>query len=266
MANNINYTIRDHHIDYGVKVVLADLIVHEDAQREVNIRRVNSMAANFMPNAAGSLVLADYNGALSIVDGMHRALAAAKAGLTEMEAEVHRGINREEQAQLFLIKNRESRKPKPLEQYKVGVTAGLSPYVDVERVLGDRGLAVGRHKTREIRAVATLLRIAEIRGPAVLGRALDTIKEAWDSAPESWEGPLIEGVARFLHLHGEEATPSVLAAKLRKSGTAATWISKIIGAASSGLYGAGDNSRATISYRLVVECWNKGRSSRRIAA
>ena len=37
---------------------------------------------------------------------------------------------------LFLIKNRESSKPHPLDSYEVGLTGGLTLFVDTEAVLG----------------------------------------------------------------------------------------------------------------------------------
>ena len=65
-------------------------------------------------------------------------------GITTLDAEVHEGLDVSEEAVLFLLKNRESSKPQPLDKYKVGLTAGLPLFVDTQKVLDRHGLGIGR--------------------------------------------------------------------------------------------------------------------------
>ena len=169
-----------HEVDYGVTLNLAELKIDPQAQRTLNERRAQTMADTLVPEAIGSIVVSErVNGDRYIVDGMHRGRASGLNGLTTIVGEVHHNLSQQEEAILFLIKNRESNKPNPLDEYKVGLTAGLPLFIDTDKVLKSHGLDVGSTSANSVGAVSGILRITDDYGPDILDRVLTIAEESW---------------------------------------------------------------------------------------
>src|SRR4051812_32748181 len=101
---------------------------------------------------------------------MHRNRASELEGISTIVGEVHHDLTVQEEAILFLIKNRESNKPNALDEYKVGLTAGLPLFVDTEKVLQAHQLDIGSTSANGVGAVAGVLRIVDTYGPEILDR------------------------------------------------------------------------------------------------
>ncbi|MFF3977187.1 ParB N-terminal domain-containing protein [Streptomyces sp. NPDC001828] len=133
MPKKYAYELPEHRVEHGVCIPVEDLKIDEKAQRVLNEPRARSMANNLVPEALGAIVVSQRtNGDHYIVDGMHRWHVCKLTGIPEIVAEVHHGLDQQEEAILFLIKNRESSKPTPLDEYKIGLTAGIPLFVDTE--------------------------------------------------------------------------------------------------------------------------------------
>jgi hypothetical protein len=260
------YELPNHEVEYGVQVKVDDLKIDPQAQRTLNERRAQGIADNLVPNAVGSIVVSERpNGDRFIVDGQHRKRAVELNGINEMVAEVHRGLDRKEEATLFLIKNRESTKPNPLDTYQVGLTAGLPLYVDTEKVLKKHDLEMGSTSANSIGAVAGVLRITDKYGSDVLERALSVAESAWGRQGSTWDGMLLGGIGELLGRHEMVDDDDELAQKIAKRGNAGWWIGNVHAIASGGgLHNTGTGSRVTVCYQMLLREWNKGKRKNRI--
>lgn len=261
--SRFQYVLPDHRVEYGVEVEIDSLKIDEDAQRGLNLKRAKGIADGLIVDALGSIVVSERaDGNRYVVDGMHRTEACKLRGLRTIKAEIHYGLNQQQEATLFLIKNRESAKVSTLDEYKVGLTAGDALCVSVDQVLKSHGLGLGSSSTNSVGAVSAVLRIARQYGDAILDRTLKVVETAWGRDKESWDGVILGGVAMFLGRHGSGIDDDELAKKMLKRGLAARWRSEALTRASNGGYNnSGTGSRESQCYQMVVESWNKGRTA-----
>lgn len=255
-----------HDIEYGVSLKVADLRLDPQAQRGLDERRAQRLADGLVPEAIGSIIVSKReNGELYIVDGQHRWRALQLAGIENVTAEVHKGLTQQAEAVLFLIKNRESAKPNKLAEYKVGVTAGLPPFVDIENVLSKRGLALGTNASgNTIAAVARVIEIAEQYGADVLERTLIIAEQAWGRSGDSFEHQLLIGLATLLARHGDEIDDEDLVRKLAKQGPLSVVSQITLAASAEGTRGTGTGSRKIAAYRVMVAIYNKSKSKHKL--
>lgn len=255
------FEIPEHEVDYGVEVRVSDLQIDPQAQRTLNERRAQNIASNVVREAIGAVIISKRsNGELYIIDGQHRWRACALSGIPTMRAEVHHGLTQAEEAILFLIKNRESHKPRPIDEYHVGLTGGVPLYVDTESVLVKHGLTLGSSSTNGVGAVSGVLRIVDRYGCAVLDRTLTVAEEAWGRSAETWDGMLLGGIGMCIGRWGDLVDDRELARKILSLGTAPKWRAEILSQSSRGGFNSGGTgSRVTSAYRLLVSAWNRGR-------
>lgn len=264
--NKYAYDLPQHDVDYGVEIAVSELKVDPQAQRTLNEKRAQTIADGLVPEALGSIVVSRRaNGEHYVVDGMHRKRVCELVNIKTIVAEVHKGLDRKEEAILFLIKNRESNKPNALDEYKVGLTAGLDLFVDTDKVLQAHGLEMGNTSSNGVGAVAGVLRITETYGPEILDRTLNVAEEAWGRAGTTWDGMLLGGIGMFLGKHGDVVDDAALALKMQKFGPAGMWVGKVHAIASGGgLHNSGTGSRVTTCYAMIKNLYNKGKTRNKI--
>jgi hypothetical protein len=263
------FELPPHHVEYGQEVSVSDLNIDPQAQRTLNERRAQNIANNMVREAIGSIIVSRRDdGDLYIVDGQHRWRACVLAGIPTIRADVHEGLTQPEEAILFLIKNRESHKPRPIDEYHVGLTGGVPLFVDTDRILKKHGLSLGSSSTNGVGAVSGVLQITDRYGASVFDRTLTIAEEAWGRSAETWDGMLLGGIGQFIGRWGDLVNDSELAKKMGKMGTAAKWRSEILSRSSRGGFNnSGTGSRTATAYKLVVDAWNHGRTaSKRIEA
>lgn len=255
------YTLPEHPITHEPELELAALLADPDAQRHVNQNRAQTIANGLVPSALGTIVVSQReNGDRYVVDGLHRKRACEIVGRTTIAGEIHHGLTQQDEAVLFLIKNRESAKPNALDEYKVGLTAGLPLFVDTQSIIDKHELVMGSTSTNSIGAVAGVLRITDKYGPEVLDRVLTVAEGAWGRTPATWDGMLLGGLGQCLGKHGALIDDTVLATKLGKRRNAAGWIGTVNSVATGGgLHHSGTGSRVSTCYALFVSEWNRGR-------
>ena len=261
MPKKYPYELRAHKVDHGVHISVDDLKIDEKAQRTLNAERAAGIARHMVPEALGTIVVSQRaDGGRYIVDGMHRWHASKLNGIPTLVAEVHHDLDQQEEAVLFLIKNRESSKPTPLDEYKIGLTAGLPLFVDTNNALARRNLAMGSTGTNTVGAVSGVLRITDQHGPEILERTLKVAEDAWGRTKETWDGMLLGGIGMLLGRHGDQIDDKLLAAKIGKKDPAFRWRANITALASAGgTRHSGTGSRVSTCYQLLVGEWNKGR-------
>lgn len=271
MAKKYRYDLPEHPVDHGVEVRASDLKIDPEAQRTLNLSRARAIAADIKPHALGSVIVSQRkNGDLYIVDGQHRREACRIAGIDTLMAEVHRGLTLQEEATLFLIKNREASKTNAHDEYRIGLTAGLPLFVDTEKVLVSHKLKIGSTSSNQVGAVQGILAITDNYGPDVLDDVLTVAEEAYGRTAETWDGIIIGGLGEFIGRHRDVVnTPPVLDELARKLGKRSS-AARLIGDARSNATGFGakadgTGSRKMAAYRLILEdVWNKGRRKNRI--
>jgi hypothetical protein len=147
-----------------------------------------------------------------------------------------------------------------MDEYKVGLTAGLPLFVDTENTIRSHGLTMGSSSTNVIGAVAGVLRITENYGPDVLDRVLNVAEEAWGRTAATWDGMLLGGLGMFIGKHGTIINDHDLAAKVRRFAVAEIWVSRVHARSTQGgTSGSGTGGRISACYAMLVEQWNKGR-------
>jgi hypothetical protein len=256
-----SYDLPPHEVQYGVPVKISELKIDPEAQRTLNEGRAQSIANNLVKEAIGSIVVSRRsNGDLYIVDGQHRWRVCALADIPVITAEIHEGLEQAQEAVLFLIKNRESHKPRPLDEYRVGLTGQVPLFVDTDRILKMHDLAIGSSSTNSVGAVQGVLRITERYGAEILDRTLTVAEGAWGRSAETWDGMLIGGIGMALGKWGDLIDDGQLSHKLEGTGSAQAWRAEVLTQTSRGGFkNSGTGSRLTTCYRLVIDAWNKNR-------
>ena len=252
------YDLPNHDVDYGRKVALDDLKIDPQAQRTLNERRAQKIADGLERPAIGTIIVSERkDGQLYVIDGQHRKRALELEGYETVEAEVHKGLTKADEAKLFLLKNRESSKPNPIDQYKIGVTGGLPQYVAIEKVLKKHNLAVGTSSANRIGSAAALVRIMERYDAEVFERVITVAEEAWGRTQATWNGMLLSGLGRLLGKHPGIVDDERLVKKLRTK-SADWYVAQVHTLASgSGITGTGTGSRITAANVLFMRAWNQ---------
>lgn len=250
-------------MEYGQEIAVSELNIDPQAQRTLNEKRAQHIANNMVREAIGSIVVSRRaDGDLYIVDGQHRWRASALASIPTIMAEIHHGLTQAQEAILFLIKNRESHKPRPIDEYHVGLTGGVPLFVDTDRILQKHALTLGSSSTNGVGAVSGVLQITDRYGAATFDRTLSVAEDAWGRSAETWDGMLLGGIGMFLGRWGDIVDDAELAKKVERMGTAAKWRSEILSQSSRGGFNnSGTGSRVATAYRLVVNAWNHGRTA-----
>jgi hypothetical protein len=265
-VSKYSYELPEHPVQYGVTTAISELRIDPDAQRMLNEQRAQKIADNLVREALGSLVISRRpDRSTYIVDGQHRWRVCQLVGIEKIACEIHDGLTQQQEAILFLIKNRESAKPNAYDEYRVGLTGQLPLFVDTDEVLRAHGLKMGATSTNSIGAVAGVLRITENYGPEILDRTLTIAEMAWGRSAGTWDGMLLGGIGLFLHKYGDLVNDVELAKKIAKVGLAQIWIQRVISVASmGGTQQTGTGGRLSAACTLIIQAWNSGRRNKKI--
>jgi hypothetical protein len=177
-------------------VPLAQMRVNPLAQRDLNRARVAQLAASFSTEQMGAPVVSHRGDWFYLIDGQHR-IEAVKLWFGSWENQqvqcwCYEGLTEEQEAELFLTLN-DTLPVRAFAKFKVAVQAGRDAEADVDRIVRALGLRIAAGRSGGgISAVATLRRVYDRAGPAVLSRALRIIRDAYGEA--GLDGPVIDGI------------------------------------------------------------------------
>jgi hypothetical protein len=178
-------------------VPLREMRVNPLAQRDLNRARVAQLAACFDPEQLGAPVVSHRGGWFWLLDGQHR-IEAYKLWLgawdgQQVQCWCYEGLTEAQEAERFLRLN-DTLTVGAFAKFKVAVAAGRDAEADVDRIVRALGLRIAAGRSGGgICAVATLRRVYDRAGPAVLARALRIIRDAYGDA--GLDGPVIDGIA-----------------------------------------------------------------------
>jgi hypothetical protein len=259
-----DYRLPHHRITHE-QLHVDHLTVNPQAQRILNEPRAKRMADTFLPQAAGTLIVSRRDGVNYVVDGQHRLVAARMAGVSQLQCEIHHGLSLADEAELFLIKNRDSKPPSKIDEFRIGVLAGHPLFVSIQAVLDKHNLGIAPGlSANSLGAVQSLVRIVERCSVEALDQALYVAEAAFTrTRGECWEGVLLTGLAMFLHRHLPNASSEdldTLARKMAEVGPMHSWRGRIASLATDGgTRDSGTQTRNYAAYKLVAAAWNRNK-------
>jgi hypothetical protein len=244
------------------RVRLASITIDQRVQRAVDQTRVNRIAERFNWSAFGVPTLSRRgNDQLVILDGMHRIEGAKTAGYQDAtpQMKVHSGLALEQEAELFLLLN-DTRKPMPVDLFKIGVVSGDADLVAMNDLIEAAGLTVAASGRTAFRAVTAMRRIYGLEQVAA-ERALDVCVHAWGASSDAVQAALFEGLGLFFVRYGDQPIAEELAERLAKYPGGANGL---IGAA-RGLARIRQVSMPNAVAEIAVTVYNKARRTRVLA-
>ena len=275
-GKDYSYDIPDHPIQY-VKVDPRTIKFDPRAQRNLNKARAQAIAEKLVPTALGTPILSQRADGQYAVDGMHRVYACqlilnGKVSVSEevreavqtITCEVHSDVSMANEASLFIIKNKESSKVGPNDEFRIGVMAGHPLFVDTNTVLEKHQLKVGSSSANGVRGIKGILSIVTDHGPEILDQSLTIAEDAWGRAPDTWHAVTIGGIATVISKH-PELKGTELAEKLKRQGDPTSFKAKIQTIATNNNTRAdGTKGRLKAAHLAVASAWNANRRVNRI--
>ncbi len=189
-------------------VRVEDLVVDDAYQRPIRgagVRNVSAIAEGFRwANFAPLIVSPVPGGRFALIDGQHRATAAALRGQAELPAMVVIA-GRDAQAAAFRAVNGQTTRLGSLELHRAALAAGDEEANRIERVCRSAGVTVSPHprglsrlKPGETLAIGTLRAQLRVAGPALLGLALRCVTETPNNRPGVLSALVIDGLCAQL--------------------------------------------------------------------
>jgi len=206
-------------------VHISDLVVDPDAQRRFRPAWVDATVPDFDPDKLGIITCnrRASDGPAFIVDGQHRRalLQAIGWGDQQVQVEMFEGLSQAEEAALFLDRNRRI-SVRPLDKFRVRVTAGEEVACDIIRIVRAQGLTIGNGPlTGYINAVGACEsvyqggRIGKAKdGASALAKTLKTLVDAYGKDYRAFEGMLIEGLGLVYLRYGNAAVPATFTERM----------------------------------------------------
>ncbi len=243
---------------------LSVLIVDPDVQRRIDLRRVARMAADFQPQALGTITVSRRgDGSYHIIDGQHRKEAAkeARGDSFKISSRVFEDLTIQEEAELFRLLNA-TVKPKAFDGFRVRIIEGESVAVHVTDTLKRHGFELGRGaRDGMFEAVAAAERIYRL-DPNALDRALGTITHAWGRVHSAVDTRIVDGLGSVWFRYGDAIDGEALAQKLARYPSGPDGL---VGNA-RGMAKMGNVQVHAAMAELIVGIYNSGRRTRALPA
>jgi len=187
-------------------------------QRRMIPARVKHLVKNWNEDHVGEVTVSARDGKLYVIDGQHRVRAAMEQGLgdTKVKCDVRRGLERAEEARLFLALN-DARMVSAFDKYRASLVAGDPVAIGVRDTCDAHGWRVvgGGLRHGSIACVTTILGIYD-RDPELLDATLHVLTEAWGTRNEAAEKTIVAGMSLVLGRFNGEIDKAALAKKLSK--------------------------------------------------
>jgi len=200
------------------QVVVDKIQIDFAYQRDFDEARARSMAAAFDESRIGVPVLAQRpDSTLWVIDGQHRTAAAKIAGRGSMGVlcEIHTGLSRAQEAELFLKLNGGRKAVRVFDKYKARMVAREPIALEFTRIVESCGLRIGTtHGKYTLCAIQTIESVhTRNKNLAVV---LGLVKRWSNSDVRTVDGDLLKDVSNFLVDYADEAEADELLAKLAK--------------------------------------------------
>lgn len=195
---------------YVAVLAVDELLVDHTYQRPLDLGRVRRMADVFDRRLLGLLDVSDRGpGAgpvnrYAIVNGQHRAAAAARRGLTHVACNVHEGLDVAAEAQLMAKLDATTKKLSGHDTWRARRAAGDPVVTDVERIATHHGLRIdGARGDGVLTSYGAAEKLVQQGGPQLLDSTLAVLRAAYGTAAAAWQAPLVTGVGQLLRQHAD---------------------------------------------------------------
>ena len=239
-------------------------VVWAHAQRGYNERAAERIAAEFDPDAFGTIqvTLPNGEGFYHCVDGQTR-VGAIRSMWGENEQVPCNVINAKDPARaadVFSKMNTVRKGPNVIERFNVAVTAGYEAEVRVNKLLHGLGYRVVKSEGPGVmRAVGTCVSIYKSMGPGTLRDALLVIQGTWGKDQGAVDAAIVRGFAMFLAQHGHQIDKQRLVDRVSKGHTPGQLLSR-----ATDIRQVYRGTLASNVVRVLVELYNRGLRSGRI--
>lgn len=172
-------------------------------QRTLNTRKIEKMVDEFDPAELTAIVVSERkDGSFWVIDGQHRLEALRILGKRVILADVRHGLDLPGEARLFYRLNAGTTKVETWSEFQARLRFDPTAQA-IERVVQSYGYHFDRsgNSMRSVSAVAAVERVYK-RGQ--LEDVLDITSRVWRSDPHATDGPVLEGLAIFLHSYEEQ--------------------------------------------------------------
>lgn len=229
-VNNLepNPNILKNFDDFERKMIPVSKLVikHANAQRNVSDTHAKNIARNLDPDKFGSIevTLPDGRGLHHVIDGFNRIKAVRMLwGPDQMVPCNVRPVDSKDAAraaEIFLGLNKGRKPVKPVDNFRVSVTAKHPDEVAINKVVESCGYKVSStHANGTIAAVGALKSVYTMYGPEVLKSALTIIQATWGHDQNALVGSIIMGYGAFLAHFGDKVNWGRLKSVIQKNFT-----------------------------------------------
>ena len=219
-------------------IKISDMFVDYQYQRSPLKAKINRIVKNFDPDLLGVITCSmREDNTLAIIDGSHRYHAMLEMGMKDanVNALVYFGLTLEDEAHIFALTNKEHTKPTPAQIFKAGIVAGDETAIGISNVVAKIGAEVHfAPGPNRIRCVAAVRKVYTNAGPAVLEKALRTLKNAYPDNKEMFRDQMISAVSCIYNRYGKKVNEQRLTEALTKLGSPSLVIAQAQAMISSG--------------------------------
>lgn len=202
-------------------VTWSEMVIDSRVQRILDRVRVENMALDWNPNAAGTPTISRrLDGALILLDGQHRRAAAMAigSGREQVSCKVFRGLTIEQEAALFKLLNN-TKQPSAIDLHRVAVVAGDARAMEIDKVVRGVGLEVKTGGAHALRAIRSVYKIHDA-SPEAAHRTLLILVGAFggptDRGGIAVDSRLVEGLGLVMRAHGDLVDIERMSMKLAK--------------------------------------------------
>lgn len=136
----------DDNVRYD-QVRAGDLVVDHQVQRDhLNRSKLNNMRAEYKRRGLGTLVVSERaNGEIVIIDGQHRWTVVCEVEGEDhpLDCKIYTGLTLADEAELFVLTNKNQQAANPLDLHKANVTRGDVVAVTVAKAALSQGWMIG---------------------------------------------------------------------------------------------------------------------------
>lgn len=186
------------------------LKVDMDYQRDLDPKRVKSIAEHFNPHKVNAIKVSHRDGAYWIFDGQHTAKVLILRNGNEdlmVECKVYEGLTKEEEAELFARQNEYEKKVPKNSEMKALYAAKDVEITELKRLVESCGFIFDFSKnqaTNRIVCCDLVYKIFQKSRENDFRAMLSIIKSSWNGLPESLRKEIIGGMYVFYSTYKDE--------------------------------------------------------------
>lgn len=239
-------------------VEVSQLQIDQLVQRYIVESAARKLEREWDHNEIGTLVVSQReDGTYWVIDGQHRLFVAKKKSYKHLDCEVWHGLTRAQEARKFIRLNRDRRAPSAFDEYRVGLEAAEPIEIKMHAQATACGLDFSLNASSHmISAVKTCHRIVRMdkQDYGLLRETLQVVERAYGKTAVSWDGMLLEAVARIINLNRKTLDIRRLAEVVLPRRKVVTWKRDALDYRPGG---GGSVSRSIALSRIIRDEYNK---------